>query len=170
MSEIVRMSRESLYERVWEQPLSRLATEYGTSDVGLRKVLDRFEIPRPPAGYWAMKTERQIPAKRVMGSPSDPRLEEVWFTSHGSDQPPIELPMDHPARERAQAFPFNNEQRLITWLPFHRFGSQSGCGPLNPHFRMLYLNGVYDRNAAQPKPTSGQSNRLLVRIWMSLPT
>jgi ribosomal protein S27E len=44
-----------------------------------------------------------------------------------------------------------------------RFGSALN---LNPHFHMLYLNGVYDRNAAQPKPTSGQSNRLLVRIWM----
>ena len=44
-----------------------------------------------------------------------------------------------------------------------RFGSALN---LNPHFHMLYLNGVYDRNAAQPKATSGQSNRLLVRIWM----
>ncbi|XOV86983.1 MAG: hypothetical protein ACFHX7_18720 [Pseudomonadota bacterium] len=40
---------------------------------------------------------------------------------------------------------------------------------LNPHFHMLYLNGVYDRNAAQPKVTSGPSNRLLVKIWMLLP-
>ena len=33
-----------------------------------------------------------------------------------------------------------------------RFGSAL---KLNLHFHMLYLNGVYDRNAVQPKATSG---------------
>jgi len=47
-----------------------------------------------------------------------------------------------------------------------RFGSALN---LNPHFHMLYLNGVYDRNAAQPKVTSGPSNHRLVKIWILLP-
>ncbi len=46
-----------------------------------------------------------------------------------------------------------------------RFGSALN---LNPHFHMLYLNGVYDRNAARPKVTFGPSNHLLVKTWMSL--
>jgi|APSaa5957512535_1039671.scaffolds.fasta_scaffold77639_1 hypothetical protein len=73
-----------------------------------------------------------------------------------------------------QTRPHDRQIRSPEWCGYAdsalRFGSQSGCGPSNPHFHMLYLNGVYDRNAAQPKATSGQSNRLLVRIWMSLPT
>jgi len=47
-----------------------------------------------------------------------------------------------------------------------RFGSALN---LNPNFHMLYLNGVYDRNAAQPKVTSGPSNHRLVEIWILLP-
>lgn len=55
MADKIKIAREHLYSRVWETPLLHLAKDYGINDVGLRKVLDRFEIPRPPAGYWAMK-------------------------------------------------------------------------------------------------------------------
>lgn len=44
--------RETLYEEVWETPLSRLAPEkYGVSDVGLRKVCEKLHVPTPPRGY-----------------------------------------------------------------------------------------------------------------------
>lgn len=50
MSEI---NRYELYERIWSRPMSKVATEYGLSDVGLAKACERLEIPRPPRGYWA---------------------------------------------------------------------------------------------------------------------
>lgn len=53
------VTRTNLYEEVWREPLSKLCSKYDISDVGLKKVLDRHGIPRPPVGYWAMKPQNQ---------------------------------------------------------------------------------------------------------------
>jgi hypothetical protein len=42
-----------LYRKVWEVPLQRLAPEYGISDVALKKICKKMNIPTPPRGYWA---------------------------------------------------------------------------------------------------------------------
>jgi hypothetical protein len=59
------ISREQLYDEVWTQPMMRLAKSYGLSDVGLAKLCKRYDIPRPPRGYWAKlqagQTPRRIP-------------------------------------------------------------------------------------------------------------
>jgi hypothetical protein len=44
--------REELYERVWTTPMHRLAKEFGYSDVGLAKLCEKHNIPRPGLGYW----------------------------------------------------------------------------------------------------------------------
>ncbi|HXH53136.1 MAG TPA: hypothetical protein VNH53_06885 [Sphingomicrobium sp.] len=49
------LSREKLYELVWKTPMIRLAEQFGISDVGLRKICKRLDIPSPPAGWWAKK-------------------------------------------------------------------------------------------------------------------
>lgn len=48
-----RVSREELYEQVWQTPMSRLAAQYGVSDVALAKTCRRMNVPRPGRGYWA---------------------------------------------------------------------------------------------------------------------
>jgi hypothetical protein len=55
----VTLSRDELYRRVWETPMSRLATEFGISGNGLAKICDRLDIPYPPRGYWARKEAGQ---------------------------------------------------------------------------------------------------------------
>ncbi|MCZ2897046.1 hypothetical protein MTR01_23800 [Burkholderia thailandensis] len=45
--------RESLYEEVWAEAVSKVAKKYRISDVGLRKICINLNIPLPPAGYWA---------------------------------------------------------------------------------------------------------------------
>ena len=47
------ISRKQLYEEVWTQPVTKLAKQYGLSDVGFAKICKRYNIPRPPRGYWA---------------------------------------------------------------------------------------------------------------------
>ncbi|QDG52082.1 hypothetical protein FIV42_15420 [Persicimonas caeni] len=47
------ISREELYERVWNTPVYRLADEFGLSGRGLGKICERHRIPTPPRGYWA---------------------------------------------------------------------------------------------------------------------
>ena len=51
------LSREELYRRIWERPLREVATELGISDVGLKKVCRRHNVPTPPQGYHLMSED-----------------------------------------------------------------------------------------------------------------
>lgn len=45
--------REILYEEVWQAPVMVVAKRYGISDVMLKKICKRLNVPTPPLGYWA---------------------------------------------------------------------------------------------------------------------
>lgn len=47
------LTRQRLYELIWNQPLSATARELGLSSSGLSKICDRLLIPCPPRGHWA---------------------------------------------------------------------------------------------------------------------
>jgi hypothetical protein len=47
------MTRLALYERVWSEPLTFLAPQFGISDVALKNTCRKFDIPVPLRGYWA---------------------------------------------------------------------------------------------------------------------
>jgi len=63
----VELSRDELYEKVWSLPGSKLAKQFGISDVALAKVCKKFEIPRPDRGYWA-----RLEAGQTLTKPSLP--------------------------------------------------------------------------------------------------
>jgi len=44
-------TREQLFEEAWNMPMTALAKKYGLSDVGLRKICKRLQVPLPPQGY-----------------------------------------------------------------------------------------------------------------------
>lgn len=46
----MKISREELYRKVWEKPVTHLAKEMDISDVGLAKVCRKNAIPLPPVG------------------------------------------------------------------------------------------------------------------------
>ncbi len=50
---MIRITRGQLYEKVWSIPMSKLAQEFGISDVGLARICKKNGIPRPSLGYWA---------------------------------------------------------------------------------------------------------------------
>lgn len=47
--------RETLYQQVWDQPVTAVAKQYAVSDVRLHKVCRQLKVPTPQAGYWAKK-------------------------------------------------------------------------------------------------------------------
>lgn len=59
------MSREALYEKVWAEPVDKLAKEWGLSGRGLGKLCARMMVPVPPRGYWAQVQN----GKRVRKAP-----------------------------------------------------------------------------------------------------
>jgi len=76
--ESVRLSREELYELVWSRPLSRLAEEFAVSGVGLAKVCDRMEVPRPPRGFWAARRLGKRSQERpALGEPRESAPTEI---------------------------------------------------------------------------------------------
>lgn len=50
--EAIILTRSQLYELVWKEPMLVLAKRYDISDVGLRKMCIRLNIPIPQAGHW----------------------------------------------------------------------------------------------------------------------
>ena len=44
------ISRQALFDDVWTRPLTKIAPELGISDVALRKICDRHNIPSPGRG------------------------------------------------------------------------------------------------------------------------
>lgn len=58
------LSRDELYERVWTDPVRTVAESFGISDVGLKKICAKAEIPVPERGYWT-KLRNGKPVVRV---------------------------------------------------------------------------------------------------------
>lgn len=77
------VDRRTLYERVWTVATTRLALEYGISDVGLAKVCRRYRIPRPPRGYWGKIQNGQKIRRPALPKITDPKLQCVFF--HGAN-------------------------------------------------------------------------------------
>lgn len=46
------LTRRMLYDLVWSVPMTTLSKKYAISDVGLRKVCIRMNIPMPQSGHW----------------------------------------------------------------------------------------------------------------------
>ncbi len=50
---LAELTREQLYELVWATPATKLAKEFGVSDVAIFKRCQKLGVPRPERGYWA---------------------------------------------------------------------------------------------------------------------
>jgi hypothetical protein len=63
--ESITITRMELYEKVWTNPMRKLAKEFGISDVGLSKLCRRHDIPLPGMGYWTRvqfgKSTKRVP-------------------------------------------------------------------------------------------------------------
>jgi len=46
-----KLPRAELYKKVWERPMIKVAAELQISDVGLKKICLRHEVPVPGRGY-----------------------------------------------------------------------------------------------------------------------
>jgi len=53
MSDVVQLTRQQLYDRVWSTPAWKLGLELGLSGRGLAKRCAREGMPVSQRGYWA---------------------------------------------------------------------------------------------------------------------
>jgi hypothetical protein len=95
-----KLTRRQLYDLVWSIPITRLSKKYGLSDVGFAKICKKYNIPRPPRGYWA----RIASGQKLKKAPLSPGISEQI----------IELPSNPSStkKERAMA-------EALEGNPFH---------------------------------------------------
>ena len=72
--------RRTLFDQVWEEPVTKVAQKYGVSDVMIHKHCRKMQIPTPSPGYWRKK-ERGL---KVQRKPRLPRFSgEQTITGYG---------------------------------------------------------------------------------------
>lgn len=69
----VQITREQLFNEVWNEPICKLSKKYSLSDVGLAKVCKKHSIPLPGRGFWAKKAN----GKLVPEHPPLPVINEI---------------------------------------------------------------------------------------------
>ena len=71
MNDSSKLTRQTLYQSVWAQPMTKVAAGLGISDVALRKICIKHNVPVPGIGYWAKvaagKTVTQVPLPPISG-------------------------------------------------------------------------------------------------------
>lgn len=75
------MTREELYEFVWSTPLIHLARQFGVSDVALKKVCVKHNIPTPARGYWTRLEYGKSPPRPKLAPPPKGRTENLDWQS-----------------------------------------------------------------------------------------
>ncbi len=94
----VELSRDELYEKVWSLPGSKLAKQFGISDVALAKVCKKFGIPRPDRGYWARLEAGQTLSKPPL-SPSANPSKKIRFDVKANEARRAEWAIPEPKRQ-----------------------------------------------------------------------
>jgi hypothetical protein len=71
-------NREELYKDVWEQPLTKLQSKYGVSNVAIGKACRKLKVPLPGRGYWAKLVAghkvKQVPLPEYKDAPVVQRM------------------------------------------------------------------------------------------------
>jgi hypothetical protein len=78
-------NREELYEKVWTKPVTKVAKEYGYSDVAIAKICRKLKVPLPGRGYWAKITNGHSVPRTPL-----PRLKEQIVVARSEPVAPRE--------------------------------------------------------------------------------
>jgi hypothetical protein len=91
----VRISRDQLYEEVWNESMTTVAKRYDVSSNFLARVCERMNVPRPTRGYWA-----QVKARVKLAKPDlpEPRAGDEVEWSRDGCAPKVHMPSPDVAR------------------------------------------------------------------------
>jgi hypothetical protein len=97
----VTLTRKELYDRVWASPMTKLAAEFGISDVGLIKICKRLDVPRPPQGHWAKKAAGKKVGHVPLREPKDGTPQSATISPTPPPDPAAVLPKEVEAKVEA---------------------------------------------------------------------
>lgn len=105
------VSRETIYDQVWREPMTQVAERYGVSSSYLARVCETLGVPRPARGYWAkISAGKKVPVPAL--PQAKPENDLVWSRS-GLSEPsrnivtpePYKSSRTHSARKRLDQIP-----------------------------------------------------------------
>lgn len=102
------ISRDELYRKVWDEPISTLAVSYGVSGSYLARICRELRIPTLGRGYWAQIKVGKQPLKEPL-SPLATGDPSVWIRSgigsfHTDSRPvPPEIRTEIPILKKSRA-------------------------------------------------------------------
>src|SRR4051812_47181353 len=95
------ITREELYEAVWAEPMTVVATRFEVSANYLARVCYHLNVPHPPRGYWAKLSFGKKPKRSAL---PDARPGEVRQWTRGDSVPRVARPLqeqgDHTSRRK----------------------------------------------------------------------
>ena len=78
------VTRDELYQQVWETPIVKLANQYGISDRGLSKICKRLNIPTPGRGDGARKAAGKHVSQYQLPDPDENTTNEIVIPEYGT--------------------------------------------------------------------------------------
>src|SRR5262245_33537923 len=92
----IELTRRAMYDLVWSKPMTKVAEEFGISDVALKKTFDRHRVPTPSRGYWAKKDAGKKVKQTIFVEAADAQEEHIVINGghHKSLPEPIRKILD----------------------------------------------------------------------------
>ncbi len=141
------LTRHSLYELVWSKPMTELAKQFGISDVGLRKICVKMNIPLPGAGHWtrvkfgqkvkqANLPKDETVKQEVTISPTSEYVKEIYGQLSAKDQLQLRIEEEMPellivADRLTMADKLVNQTKEYLARPYHLYDGKKEPDVLN---------------------------------------
>lgn len=127
--EKIELTREEIYEMVWNVPMRRLAWKYKISDNGLRKICKKHNIPLPTNGHWVrIKFGYKSEKKSLPKATKDPGKITLCFRDKdGKYVEAVESPITKHKKELKtnEELPVKVPTEIITLDPIIRHAQKS---------------------------------------------
>lgn len=128
--------RETLYDQVWAEPMTKVAAGYGVSSSFLARVCRRLRIPTPSRGYWAQLEVGKAPARPTLPS-AQPGDEIEWSRNGDARRVPMPAPEAPTVPMKVAVKRTGRHPLLIGVEELFEKGRVSDAGYLRPNKRLL---------------------------------
>ncbi|WP_162893665.1 hypothetical protein [Marinobacter sp. Arc7-DN-1] len=132
------VSREELYDQVWQAPMTKVAQQYGVSSSYLARVCTQLNVPRPERGHWSkLAAGHKVSVPTLPSATPDHDL--IWCRSGAMDPTknvvePKPLKSCKRRASRKKSMPGNSIHPLIRGArDMFLKGRETGNGYLKPY-------------------------------------
>lgn len=152
----MKITRSELYNLVWTEPVTKVSQRFGLSDVGLKKICDRFNIPTPGLGYWTLIQHGHKAYKTPLPKSKAGQLQEIEIRERSEMENKKELPSELQVKvdsilstnsKVVVRMSLVNAHRFVkAWLEKdRRYRSWSRKDRLSPPYKRMYSSEIEKR-------------------------